>query len=344
MDEINNFNVDNERSYAIPLTILAAVMLTLRIVTAPEPIQTVYTDSEASAVNAASEILSENPKFTTYEDIDAYTNFLGSTLNSESCSQDAVSFSSQADMWEYLTRQYELAEDIEGTGSCITFSGFPSSQLEVANGLLPALEKSVVKVEIGFSSGTGFVISEDLIFTNFHVIADDNDKPYENIEIKTLDGKTYKAKYAAGNYSTDVGILRTSTPITNASPVKFSDMPLAYGEPVLSIGHPQSLGDWRSTVGVYYGDMENLFEVTGPRFSLPNQSGSSGSPIFNLDGELVAAIYGINNIAESKSRTMEEARYQVPLHSPILSSYAISAGVSLDSISKFLAELETVEK
>jgi S1-C subfamily serine protease len=343
MVEVNDFNLNPQRNYAIPLLAVVSVMLLIRIIGAPEPIETTYSQEEAATVAAAAKIMEENPTFTSSSEIEAYRDVLTSTLNAASCDYAPISFSSQSDMLEYLTRQYALMDDIDGTGSCITFSGFPSSEIDTANALAVDLEPSVVKIEIGFSAGTGFIISDNLVFTNFHVLADDNDKPHDNIIIKTLDGKTYQAEYVAGTFSTDVGILKTKTPILNAKPVKFSSKPLAYGEPVLAIGHPQGFGDWRSTVGIYYGDRENIFGVKGPRFSLPNQSGASGSPIFNLDGELVAANYGMNDIAESNARSLEEARYQIPLHAPILSSYAISAGVSLDNIYKFLEELDTAE-
>jgi S1-C subfamily serine protease len=343
MGEINDFNLTPQRNYAIPLIAVVSVMLLIRIGGAPEPIETTYTEDEAAIVAAATQILEDNPTFTSSSAIEAYRDALTSTLNFTSCDYGPVSFSNQSDMLEYLTRQYELMEDLEGSGSCITYSGFPSSEIGAANALAAELEPSVVKIEIGFSSGTGFIISDSLIFTNFHVLADDNDKPHENITVTTLDGRTYQAEYVAGTFSTDVGILKTKTPILNAKPVKFSSKRLAYGEPVLAIGHPQGLGDWRSTVGIYYGEMDNIFGVQGPRFSLPSQSGSSGSPIFNLDGELVAAIYGMNDIAEFSARNLEESRYQVPLHAPILSSYAVAAGVSLENISKFLEALESKE-
>jgi len=340
MGEVNDFDPIAQRNYTLPIIGVVAIMLAARVFGAPEPLEIQYTQEEAVAIATAEEIILGNPSFTSSAEVNSYRDMLISALDTSSCDYAPVSFNTQADMLEYLTRQYDRMEDIEGAGSCITFSGFPSSEIDLANALASELEGSVVKIQAGFSSGTGFVISDNLIFTNFHVLADDNDKPHKNITVETLDGKTYKAEYAAGTFSTDVGILKTTVPMVNAKPVKFSDSPLEYGEPVIAIGHPQGFGFWRSTVGIYYGQMDNIFGVEGPRFSLPNQSGSSGSPVFNLKGELVAAIYGMNDIAEGNARNLEEARYQIPLYAPILSSYSVTAAVSTENIIKFIEELK----
>lgn len=337
MDEVKamDFEMKPQTNYVLWLAIFVSLVLGFRIFTSPEVLQMTYTQEEKDKVASAEEILREGLSFTSESEIISYLDSIELGFKKDTpCSEHPKSFSSQQDMFGYHNYQLSLMKSIDGSGACVTYSGFPISEVASAEGISEELKKSVVIVRAGSSSGTGFILSDKTVFTNFHVASDYDDKPHSSFKIETSDGTTYSAKYVSGSLTSDTAILETTRSIANTVPVKLSEQPLAYGEPVIAIGHPSGVGSWIASVGIYYGERNNIFDVPGPRFSLPSAPGISGSPIFNLRGELVAAVYGSNDISKDKARTSEEARYQVPLHKAIVSSYSILAGISLENIMK----------
>lgn len=341
MGEIDNLEIKPRSKYVIWLAIFvsvllgfASVLLGFRFFTSPEAMQTAYTPEEQEKIAIAEAILKSEPYLASESEIALYLDSLELGFSSDSsCSEHPKSFKNQQDMFGYHSYQLSLMQDIDGSGSCVTFSGFPISEISNSQKAVQELKRSVVIVYSGRGSrGTGFVLSDNTVFTNFHVANDDNDKPHSRIEIETLDGATYSAEYVSGSLTTDSAILKTTGRLLNTVPVKFSNQPLAYGEPVIAIGHPSGAGYWVSSVGIYYGERNNIFDKAGPRFSLPSSPGGSGSPIFNLKGELVGAVYGSNDVSKLSARTSDEARYQVPLHRAIVSAYIVLAGVSLEDI------------
>lgn len=337
MGGIEDYTLDAQKNYTIPLLVLISIFVALRILITPPTIETVFTDEEEQTIAEAAAISAElNLK---KEDYLAYADALGNTFDTTTCDDNLTVFANQQDMLNYLLLEQARMIDIEGTGSCITLSGFPKSMLSTAESIVPDLEKTVVRINASNSLGTGFFLTDELVFTNFHVAADDNDKPLGSIKITTIDNKVYYGQFLDGKPSTDVAIIKLNKPATDIEPVKISETPLQYGSPVLAIGHPTGFGNWRTTLGIYYGEGTNIFNVDGPRFSLPNAGGASGSPIFNMDGELVAAVYGMNDIAAVKAQRETESYYTEPLHAPIMSPYAISAGVGLNSIKDILSKI-----
>lgn len=157
------------------------------------------------------------------------------------------------------------------------------------------------------SQGAGFVISEDgLILTNYHVVKD-NEKNY----VKTFDGKLYEAAIVAQtrNYpDEDLAVLKA--PIPNPTVLKFGDTrELSQGERIFNIGHPTIFGDWVTTAGEFVKIDQFLSSSSNlPRREIrvikPGAVGDSGSPLFNLRGEVVGIIFG--NISSTDFATKPE--------------------------------------
>lgn len=136
--------------------------------------------------------------------------------------------------------------------------------------------------------GTGFLISGDgEIMTAYHVI-----DGAELIRVKTLTGKTYRARVTAFDNAADVALLKIDT--KTALPF----LPLAsrtarIGERVLAIGN--SGGDFLQArtgrllrLGARAGQADfpqNTFEMTAPL-----APGDSGGPILNADGQVMGVV------------------------------------------------------
>jgi S1-C subfamily serine protease len=334
---------DNKEDYTLVLTVFVAFILLFRLITIPAPLETPLSDAEKAQIAASEEIsTSESTLYATYASASDYLAKLESSLiPATPCKDRLTEFTNQKDFLYYLDYEVSRMKDISGLGSCLTFSGFPQHLLPEVSRLAPKLETAVVEVQAGFSFGTGYAIAEDLIATNFHVATEDNNKPHSKFTLTAVDGKKYDATYVGGNMAADVAILKVKTKMVGVTPVVLAESEsssLNYGQPVFSIGHPSGFGMWKTLVGVYYGEKTNLYNTPGPRFSLPSVSGSSGSPIFNMDGELVAMMYGATPIAEARVQTDPKAQYRSPIHTGIVSDYSVSSGVDLLDIKKAIEE------
>ena len=136
--------------------------------------------------------------------------------------------------------------------------------------------------------GSGFIISEDgYIFTNNHVV-DKADK----IEVKLANGKEYDAEIKGSDTSTDLALIKITTP-AKLPYARLGDSDRSrIGEGVFAIGNPLGL-DHTVTAGIISakgrvigaGPYDNFIQ-TDASINL----GNSGGPLCNMAGEVV----GIN--------------------------------------------------
>jgi len=179
---------------------------------------------------------------------------------------------------------------------------------------------TVVKIEVkGVSewdswSGSGILISDDLVLTAGHVVEDvelyeDPEMIYklgQPITVEFIDGVKAVVVdiYREDPEITDIGLLRIEIPDSNVSRPEITFGTAVVGETVFAIGEPFGLFP-SVTSGIvsalnvdleddYFGEM-NLFQT-----DTPLNPGNSGGPLFNLEGELVAicvgGIYGSDGI------------------------------------------------
>lgn len=160
---------------------------------------------------------------------------------------------------------------------------------------------------VSIGGGSGFVVSSDgLIITNKHVIADIK----AEYSVITSDNKTYPAMVLTRDPIYDVAILKINA--SGLPVVKLGDASkLELGESVITIGN--ALGIFRNTVslGIVSGLSRVIVAQADPK-GRPQEmrglvqtdaainSGNSGGPLVNLDGEVVginaAIVSGAQNI------------------------------------------------
>lgn len=163
----------------------------------------------------------------------------------------------------------------------------------------------------GQSMGSGFIVdSNGYIVTNSHVIGDGE---YENITVSLIDGTTEVGEVMWYDTSLDLAVVkinRTGLPTVDLGD---SDV-LKVGEPVVAIGNPMTLDLERTvTQGIVSGlDRSIQFEdgtVIEPLIQTDASinSGNSGGPLFNAEGEVV----GINT---AKMSTAEGLGFSIPIN------------------------------
>lgn len=162
----------------------------------------------------------------------------------------------------------------------------------------PQDEKQSTSSEL-VSTGTGFFISEDIIATNSHIVAEKKD-------IKILINETeIPATVLVKDNVNDLALLKIQLrtkeyTLTEPNSVNVGDVrDMKEGDAVFSIGYPLvtelgkrakiSEGIINSISGVQ--DDPRMFQI-----SVPIQPGNSGSPLFNNRGEVIGIITStINN-------------------------------------------------
>lgn len=135
--------------------------------------------------------------------------------------------------------------------------------------------------------GTGFVVRSDgLIATNFHVIGE-----HRHFSVRFADGTSYKpTSIVAVDRARDLAIFKIDAQNLPVLPLGNSGE-LASGETILSIGNPlgYSFSVSRGVVAaireIEFGDGKPMVQV-----AVPIEPGSSGSPVINLDGKVIAIL------------------------------------------------------
>ncbi len=163
--------------------------------------------------------------------------------------------------------------------------------------------------DIGYSWGTGVVLSEDgLILTNAHVI-----DGCDRVEVTCFDDEVYDAKLVGADSISDLAVLKIEAKgLVSAA---FGDSStLQIGEPVAAIGNP--LGeDFRSTLtnGIISA-IERGISYNGHTMSLLQTNtaineGNSGGALFNMYGQVI----GITNMKMMSSySSIEGIGFAIP--------------------------------
>jgi serine protease Do len=155
------------------------------------------------------------------------------------------------------------------------------------------------------AQGSGFFISPDgYILTNNHVV--DHAK---RVEIRTTDGKSYRAKVVGTDAKTDLAVLKVKAS-ARFPYVTFAETAPRVGDWVLAMGNPYGLGG-TVTAGIVSASGRDI--GAGPyddylQIDAPVNKGNSGGPTFNLKGEVI----GINTAIYSPSGGSVGIAFDIP--------------------------------
>jgi S1-C subfamily serine protease len=141
--------------------------------------------------------------------------------------------------------------------------------------------------------GSGFVYNftgEMVIVTNYHVVED-----AVNITVTFINGDGYAATVLGSDPYADLAVLSTNAPQSEYKPLEIvGSSTLEVGDPVIAIGNPYGLAG-SATTGIVSALGRTITEsMTGGypiadviQTSAPINSGNSGGPLLNYQGQVV---------------------------------------------------------
>jgi tetratricopeptide (TPR) repeat protein len=136
-------------------------------------------------------------------------------------------------------------------------------------------------------TGTGFFIRPGQVATNLHVI-----DGASRVEIRTFDGKgkTYPALGVAGiDEEGDLALLNIEMPESRARTLEMAAAVPDEGEKIFVIGNPLRLeGSVSDGIVAAVREVPNLGKII--QITAPISHGNSGSPVFNMKGEVLGVV------------------------------------------------------
>jgi serine protease Do len=156
------------------------------------------------------------------------------------------------------------------------------------------------------AQGSGFIIKPDgYILTNAHVVAGT-----EEVNVRLIDKREFKAKVVGSDPRTDVALLKVDA--TNLPTVRIGDpSKVKVGQWVAAIGSPFGLEN-TITAGIVSAKGRALPDETYVPFIQTDAAvnpGSSGGPLFDLDGEVI----GINSQIYSRTGGYMGLSFAIPI-------------------------------
>ena len=159
------------------------------------------------------------------------------------------------------------------------------------------------------SFGSGFILKNNYILTNFHVVEDATD-----VVVSLSDRREFKAEVVGVDPLSDLAVLEVDgkdLPVVN---VGNSDK-LNVGDWVIAIGSPFSF-DFSVTAGIVSAKGRSIQNnnignyVPFLQTDVAINPGNSGGPLFNLDGDVV----GINSQIYSRSGGYQGLAFAIPIN------------------------------
>ena len=221
---------------------------------------------------------------------------LGGSTRGPDCGDGQGEFREVEDIEYEVTRaREEWAKTLGRRGQLP--GGFEDDVLAAARTVGTRVRESVVYLELPSGHATGWYIDDHHIATNSH-----NVLGLPSVTAWTVDGSSFDVDVveAVPGMLPDVALLRaerTGTPLPLGSAAS-----LEPGDEVVQVGNPGAVGNWLIAVGrqvrtsrISQGDdapQSGPGVVPEITTSVPGAQGNSGSPLVNLDGEVVGMTHG----------------------------------------------------
>ena len=198
------------------------------------------------------------------------------------------------------------------------------------------------------SYGSGFILKDNYIMTNFHVVEDATE-----VIISLSDRREFIAEVVGVDPLSDLAVLEVSDDDLPTVNVGNSDE-LRVGDWVIAIGSPFSF-DFSVTAGIVSAKGRSINNnnignyVPFLQTDVAINPGNSGGPLFNLDGEVV----GINSQIYSRSGGYQGLAFAIPINvamdvaDQIINDGEVSRGylgVGMSEVDSDLADALGMEK
>ena len=189
------------------------------------------------------------------------------------------------------------------------YGGIPDEMLERFGIPRQYREMPQQKREATSSYGSGFILKDNYIMTNFHVVEDATE-----VIISLSDRREFIAEVVGVDPLSDLAVLEVGDDDLPTVNVGNSDE-LRVGDCVIAIGSPFSF-DFSVTAGIVSAKGRSINNnnignyVPFLQTDVAINPGNSGGPLFNLDGEVV----GINSQIYSRSGGYQGLAFAIPIN------------------------------
>lgn len=167
-------------------------------------------------------------------------------------------------------------------------------------------------VTTAISYGTGFVLTEDgFVVTNYHVVEGGT-----TLTVTTSDGTDHGAILRGYDSTNDIAVLKIEAQGLQAVRIG-SSSDLIVGDQVVVIGNP--LGELTSTLTVgFISGKDRIITTDGSQINMLQtdaavNSGNSGGPIFNMNGQVVGIITAKYSGLSTSGATIEGIGFAIPM-------------------------------
>lgn len=168
-----------------------------------------------------------------------------------------------------------------GTTRSITITNQEIEKILSIEEIVNQNDEKIVLIATDTKYGSGIVIKEDLILTNFHVVYD-----AKEATVTTVNGKEIDVEgIVVYDEAKDLAVIKTASPL-NIEPVNIeSPKESVKGEKIITIGSPEGLINTVSE-GIISGfrPIDNIEYI---QITAPITHGSSGGALFNLKGKVI---------------------------------------------------------
>ena len=232
----------------------------------------------------------------------------------------------------------ELKEDKIPATSLLEFVSNTACPIGMAKEVVRENDKSQENSGLNLSTGTAWLITPTNLVTAYHVIENAN-----SIQVLISESENVEAHVIATDPQNDIAILELKRPL-KSTPLNLAAKQPRLGAKVAVLGYPlpdllgikiqATTGEISGLRGL--GDDQRFYQI-----SAPVQSGNSGGPLLNQEGEVVG-------IVSSKLNAMKimEASGEVPqnvnfsMKYPYVKALIESAGIATKSANKKMNNLE----
>ena len=188
------------------------------------------------------------------------------------------------------------------------YGGIPDEMLE-RFGIPREFREMPQQKREAVSFGSGFILKENYIMTNFHVVEDATE-----VVVSLSDRREFIAEVIGVDPLSDLAVLEVKGKNLPSVDVGDSDE-LKVGDWVIAIGSPFSF-DFSVTAGIVSAKGRSIQNnnignyVPFLQTDVAINPGNSGGPLFNLDGEVV----GINSQIYSRSGGYQGLAFAIPIN------------------------------
>ncbi len=171
----------------------------------------------------------------------------------------------------------------QATAAAVASDGMILSERDAVAKVMP----SVVHVGTSTAAGTGFVVRDDLVATNAHVVG-----TAAKVEVRAQDGRTFEGRVVARDARQDIALIRLTGSKLPVAKVGNSKA-LRPGDGLIAIGYALDLRGGPSITRGVYSAHRTIQGGTYVQTDAPLNPGNSGGPLLSLRGEVV----GMNTMA-----------------------------------------------